>query len=172
MFWSYCLFLSWELVDDPSQSSLCNCCQSTCKSRSKRGLTWGIPPLPLASFTLFLRLSLYKMNHSILFRFPKLQSQICPGTPDHRGSIRGPRLCAGHWSGVILLWFRWLELICDSNIDRTSQPELRHNGEPVADGLGSQLCMILWLKRILVQIWIAAQMNLMKTSFSCSYFSL
>eukprot|EP00066_Takifugu_rubripes_P010169 XP_003977766.2 PREDICTED: zona pellucida sperm-binding protein 3-like [Takifugu rubripes] len=31
---------SWELLDDPSQSSLCNCCQSTCKSRSKRGVTW------------------------------------------------------------------------------------------------------------------------------------
>ncbi|XP_035026440.2 zona pellucida glycoprotein 3f, tandem duplicate 2 [Hippoglossus stenolepis] len=28
---------SWELLDDPLQSSLCSCCDSTCKSRSKRG---------------------------------------------------------------------------------------------------------------------------------------
>lgn len=39
----YCFFLSWELLDDPSQSSLCGCCQSTCRSRPRRGLTWGIP---------------------------------------------------------------------------------------------------------------------------------
>ncbi|XP_044075339.1 zona pellucida glycoprotein 3f, tandem duplicate 2 [Siniperca chuatsi] len=28
----------WELLDDPFQSSLCSCCDSTCKSRSKRGV--------------------------------------------------------------------------------------------------------------------------------------
>uniref|UniRef100_A0A3B5BCT2 Zona pellucida sperm-binding protein 3-like n=1 Tax=Stegastes partitus TaxID=144197 RepID=A0A3B5BCT2_9TELE len=33
---------SWELLDDPPQSSLCSCCDSTCKSRSKRGVHWGI----------------------------------------------------------------------------------------------------------------------------------
>uniref|UniRef100_A0A3B5BBB4 Zona pellucida sperm-binding protein 3-like n=1 Tax=Stegastes partitus TaxID=144197 RepID=A0A3B5BBB4_9TELE len=32
----------WELLDDPPQSSLCSCCDSTCKSRSKRGVHWGI----------------------------------------------------------------------------------------------------------------------------------
>ncbi|XP_058496771.1 zona pellucida sperm-binding protein 3-like [Solea solea] len=31
---------SWELLDDPFQSSLCSCCDSTCKSRSRRGLEW------------------------------------------------------------------------------------------------------------------------------------
>ncbi|XP_053294269.1 uncharacterized protein LOC128454767 isoform X2 [Pleuronectes platessa] len=31
---------SWELLDDPLQSSLCSCCDSTCKSRSKRGVEW------------------------------------------------------------------------------------------------------------------------------------
>nr|XP_019964048.1 PREDICTED: uncharacterized protein LOC109643381 [Paralichthys olivaceus] len=31
---------SWELLDDPLQSSLCSCCDSTCKSRSKRGVKW------------------------------------------------------------------------------------------------------------------------------------
>ncbi|KAM9349982.1 zona pellucida glycoprotein 3f, tandem duplicate 2 [Symphorus nematophorus] len=31
---------SWELLDDPSQSSLCSCCDSTCKSRSKREAEW------------------------------------------------------------------------------------------------------------------------------------
>ncbi|XP_070774958.1 zona pellucida sperm-binding protein 3-like [Enoplosus armatus] len=30
----------WELLDDPYQSSLCSCCESTCKSRSKRGVEW------------------------------------------------------------------------------------------------------------------------------------
>ncbi|XP_070830940.1 zona pellucida sperm-binding protein 3-like [Chaetodon trifascialis] len=30
----------WELLDDPSQSSLCSCCDSTCNSRSKRGVEW------------------------------------------------------------------------------------------------------------------------------------
>ncbi|XP_067384935.1 zona pellucida sperm-binding protein 3-like [Channa argus] len=29
----------WELLDDLSRSSLCSCCDSTCKSRSRRG-TW------------------------------------------------------------------------------------------------------------------------------------
>ncbi|XP_049888889.1 uncharacterized protein LOC126382839 [Epinephelus moara] len=28
----------WELLDDPFQSSVCSCCDSTCKSRSKRGV--------------------------------------------------------------------------------------------------------------------------------------
>ncbi|XP_029309677.1 uncharacterized protein LOC115022737 [Cottoperca gobio] len=28
----------WELLDDPSQSSICSCCSSTCLSRSKRGV--------------------------------------------------------------------------------------------------------------------------------------
>ncbi|XP_054479090.1 zona pellucida glycoprotein 3f, tandem duplicate 2 isoform X2 [Anoplopoma fimbria] len=32
--------LSWELLDDPFQSSVCSCCDSTCKSRSKRGVEW------------------------------------------------------------------------------------------------------------------------------------
>ncbi|XP_060939643.1 zona pellucida glycoprotein 3f, tandem duplicate 2 [Limanda limanda] len=31
---------SWELLDDPLQSSHCSCCDSTCKSRSKRGVEW------------------------------------------------------------------------------------------------------------------------------------
>ncbi|XP_023277621.1 uncharacterized protein LOC111666511 [Seriola lalandi dorsalis] len=31
---------SWELLDDPFQSSLCSCCDSTCTSRSKRGAEW------------------------------------------------------------------------------------------------------------------------------------
>ncbi|KAM7378843.1 hypothetical protein PAMP_004438 [Pampus punctatissimus] len=30
----------WELLDDPFQSSLCSCCDSTCKSRSKRRVDW------------------------------------------------------------------------------------------------------------------------------------
>ncbi|XP_018533048.1 zona pellucida glycoprotein 3f, tandem duplicate 2 [Lates calcarifer] len=30
----------WELLDDPFQSSLCSCCDSTCKSRAKRGVGW------------------------------------------------------------------------------------------------------------------------------------
>ncbi|XP_070701035.1 zona pellucida sperm-binding protein 3-like [Pempheris klunzingeri] len=28
----------WELLDDPSRNSLCNCCDYTCKSRFKRGI--------------------------------------------------------------------------------------------------------------------------------------
>ncbi|XP_042354434.1 zona pellucida glycoprotein 3f, tandem duplicate 2 isoform X2 [Plectropomus leopardus] len=28
----------WELLDDPFQSSVCSCCDSTCKLRSKRGI--------------------------------------------------------------------------------------------------------------------------------------
>ncbi|XP_071368783.1 zona pellucida sperm-binding protein 3-like [Centroberyx affinis] len=28
----------WELLDDPFQNALCSCCDSTCKSRSKRGV--------------------------------------------------------------------------------------------------------------------------------------
>ncbi|XP_029297135.1 zona pellucida sperm-binding protein 3-like [Cottoperca gobio] len=28
----------WELLDDPSQSSICSCCSSTCLSRTKRGV--------------------------------------------------------------------------------------------------------------------------------------
>lgn len=98
----YCVFLSWELLDNPSQSSLCNCCRSTCQSRSRRGVTWGIHPFQLSSLVRFLHWSL-KKNHSNLFRFPKLRAQICVGTPDHSGSVRGPRPCAGHWSGVMLL---------------------------------------------------------------------
>ncbi|XP_047445724.1 zona pellucida sperm-binding protein 3-like [Mugil cephalus] len=30
----------WELLDDPFQSSLCSCCDSTCTSRHRRGLEW------------------------------------------------------------------------------------------------------------------------------------
>ncbi|XP_040911278.1 zona pellucida glycoprotein 3f, tandem duplicate 2 [Toxotes jaculatrix] len=30
----------WELLDDPFQSSLCSCCDSTCKSRPKRAVEW------------------------------------------------------------------------------------------------------------------------------------
>uniref|UniRef100_A0A8D3AUI4 Zona pellucida glycoprotein 3f, tandem duplicate 2 n=1 Tax=Scophthalmus maximus TaxID=52904 RepID=A0A8D3AUI4_SCOMX len=32
---------SWEMLDDPLQSSLCSCCDSTCKSRSKREESHG-----------------------------------------------------------------------------------------------------------------------------------
>uniref|UniRef100_A0A665X2D8 Zona pellucida sperm-binding protein 3-like n=1 Tax=Echeneis naucrates TaxID=173247 RepID=A0A665X2D8_ECHNA len=32
----------WELLDDPFQSNLCSCCDSTCTSRSKRGVEGGI----------------------------------------------------------------------------------------------------------------------------------
>nr|XP_020460200.1 uncharacterized protein LOC109962653 [Monopterus albus] len=31
---------SWSLLDDPFQSSLCSCCDSTCKSRSRREADW------------------------------------------------------------------------------------------------------------------------------------
>ncbi|XP_030607609.1 zona pellucida sperm-binding protein 3-like isoform X2 [Archocentrus centrarchus] len=31
----------WELLDDPSQSSLCSCCDSSCKSRLRRGVEWA-----------------------------------------------------------------------------------------------------------------------------------
>uniref|UniRef100_A0A8C2Z3T0 ZP domain-containing protein n=1 Tax=Cyclopterus lumpus TaxID=8103 RepID=A0A8C2Z3T0_CYCLU len=31
---------SWELLDDPSRSAICSCCDSTCKSRNKRGVDW------------------------------------------------------------------------------------------------------------------------------------
>ncbi|XP_035526944.1 zona pellucida glycoprotein 3f, tandem duplicate 2 [Morone saxatilis] len=30
----------WELLDDPSQSAVCSCCDSTCTSRFKRGVEW------------------------------------------------------------------------------------------------------------------------------------
>ncbi|KAM6989366.1 zona pellucida glycoprotein 3f, tandem duplicate 2 isoform 2-T2 [Tautogolabrus adspersus] len=30
--------MRWELLDDPSQSSICSCCDSTCRSRSRRGV--------------------------------------------------------------------------------------------------------------------------------------
>ncbi|XP_077413297.1 zona pellucida sperm-binding protein 3-like [Vanacampus margaritifer] len=30
----------WELIDDPSQNDLCNCCDDTCKTRPKRGIEW------------------------------------------------------------------------------------------------------------------------------------
>ncbi len=48
-----CSFLRWELLDDPSQSSLCSCCDSTCKWRSKRGVERGITFLPTRLFFLF-----------------------------------------------------------------------------------------------------------------------
>lgn len=32
----------WELLDDPSQSDLCKCCDSSCKPRLKRGVDSGI----------------------------------------------------------------------------------------------------------------------------------
>ncbi|XP_029970950.1 zona pellucida glycoprotein 3f, tandem duplicate 2 [Salarias fasciatus] len=31
---------SWQLLDDPLQSSLCSCCSSSCRTRSKRGVEW------------------------------------------------------------------------------------------------------------------------------------
>ncbi|XP_028987880.1 zona pellucida glycoprotein 3f, tandem duplicate 2 [Betta splendens] len=30
----------WDLLDDPSQSSICSCCDSTCKSHAKRAASW------------------------------------------------------------------------------------------------------------------------------------
>ncbi|KAM6918255.1 zona pellucida glycoprotein 3f, tandem duplicate 2 [Xenentodon cancila] len=33
---------SWELLDDPSQSSLCHCCESTCASKMKRAADWDL----------------------------------------------------------------------------------------------------------------------------------
>ncbi|XP_016136086.1 zona pellucida glycoprotein 3f, tandem duplicate 1 isoform X1 [Sinocyclocheilus grahami] len=33
------LFYRWVLVDDPSQSSLCSCCDTNCQGRKKRGIT-------------------------------------------------------------------------------------------------------------------------------------
>ncbi|KAM8851395.1 zona pellucida glycoprotein 3f, tandem duplicate 2 isoform 2-T4 [Spinachia spinachia] len=30
--------MRWELLDDPSKSSICSCCDTTCASRSKRGV--------------------------------------------------------------------------------------------------------------------------------------
>ncbi|KAF3861029.1 hypothetical protein F7725_001284 [Dissostichus mawsoni] len=35
-----CCFLRWELLDDPMQSSMCDCCSRTCNTRSKRGDEW------------------------------------------------------------------------------------------------------------------------------------
>ncbi|KAF1383353.1 hypothetical protein PFLUV_G00131040 [Perca fluviatilis] len=32
--------LRWELLDDPSQSSVCSCCDSTCTPRLKRAVKW------------------------------------------------------------------------------------------------------------------------------------
>ncbi|KAJ8336570.1 hypothetical protein SKAU_G00377900 [Synaphobranchus kaupii] len=32
----------WELLDDPSQSSLCSCCDAHCKYRRRRGVTSGL----------------------------------------------------------------------------------------------------------------------------------
>lgn len=93
----YCFFLSWELLDDPSQSSLCGCCQSTCRSRSRRGLTWGIP-----CSCSFLFLFLHFNKKKLFFRFLQLQAQICVGTPDHSGSIWGSKHCAGCWSGMMM----------------------------------------------------------------------
>uniref|UniRef100_A0A672HS71 Zona pellucida glycoprotein 3f, tandem duplicate 2 n=1 Tax=Salarias fasciatus TaxID=181472 RepID=A0A672HS71_SALFA len=37
---------SWQLLDDPLQSSLCSCCSSSCRTRSKRGVEWGIVSMP------------------------------------------------------------------------------------------------------------------------------
>lgn len=36
-----CFNDSWELLDDPRQDSLCSCCDSTCKSRPRRGVHLG-----------------------------------------------------------------------------------------------------------------------------------
>nr|XP_020507381.1 uncharacterized protein LOC109997300 [Labrus bergylta] len=30
--------MRWELLDDPARSSICSCCDSTCRSRSRRGV--------------------------------------------------------------------------------------------------------------------------------------
>ncbi|XP_074544260.1 zona pellucida sperm-binding protein 3-like [Halichoeres trimaculatus] len=30
--------MRWELLDDPSRSAVCSCCDSTCRSRSRRGI--------------------------------------------------------------------------------------------------------------------------------------
>ncbi|KAF3861028.1 hypothetical protein F7725_001283, partial [Dissostichus mawsoni] len=57
-----CCFLRWELLDDPMQSSMCDCCSRTCNTRSKRGDEWGI------AFMLTCMLFLY----SIVFFMMKL----------------------------------------------------------------------------------------------------
>ncbi|XP_054889832.1 zona pellucida glycoprotein 3f, tandem duplicate 2 isoform X2 [Poeciliopsis prolifica] len=31
---------SWELLDDPARSSLCNCCDNSCSPRTKRATSW------------------------------------------------------------------------------------------------------------------------------------
>ncbi len=34
--------LSWELLDNPAYSNLCDCCESSCTSRRMRSITPGI----------------------------------------------------------------------------------------------------------------------------------
>ncbi|KAM4728005.1 LOW QUALITY PROTEIN: zona pellucida sperm-binding protein 3-like [Anableps anableps] len=39
---------SWELLDDPTQSFLCNCCDKSCNPHNKRAVDWGnfLSPTP------------------------------------------------------------------------------------------------------------------------------
>lgn len=80
----HCSFVSWELLDDPSQSALCSCCQSRCPARYRREVDWGKFPV---TWTCPSCLVFMKSIKTCLFRIPQLQSQICVGAPDHRRSI-------------------------------------------------------------------------------------
>lgn len=84
--------------------------------------------------------TLVSLIKTLFFRFLQLQAQVCVGTPDHCGSSWGKLSpnTAGAGSGS-MGWFRPLELICDSNVDRRSKPELRCNQEPVTDAFGPRL---------------------------------
>lgn len=97
----HCSCGRWELLDDPRQNSLCSCCDSTCKSRPRRGVHLGISSLQCRhQYFLFLSLFLFLFLHFVLtmslkmsfsptffLRIPGIQPQICFGTTDHCGSV-------------------------------------------------------------------------------------
>lgn len=97
----HCSCGRWELLDDPRQNSLCSCCDSTCKSRPRRGVHLGISSLQCRhQYFLFLSLFLFIFLHFVLtmslkmsfsptffLRIPGIQPQICFGTTDHCGSV-------------------------------------------------------------------------------------
>lgn len=103
-------FLSWELLDDSSRSSLCDCCQSTCHSRPRRGASWGWGIPRSCSFHWGFSPLVSLKKQTIVFQSPPAS---------------GTSLCWDPWSlwihlrpqnlqvtdRVVMVWSRRLELV-------------------------------------------------------------
>lgn len=86
-------FLRWELLDNPSQSSLCSCCDSTCKSRFRRGVDWGITFLQTWMSFYFKMCAFFFLHEVIKIHFSSCQNPTASVT----------NLCWDPWSSWIRL---------------------------------------------------------------------